>query len=289
MYKKKMTVLALASLMTLSIPLMAEEGSGEEAASAEAAEAPETPAEDSAATGYAAPGELPMSAMQQRWSEREARYEDLKQRAKEVGVMLPEDPPWKTSGMRAMPEDVAERLQRHQAMMSMTPEERMAAREEYYKEMQARAKERGIDLPDTPPWKARQSAMDEAWEKHQAVIDGMTDEERAACHAMHQRHMGMMMRDLPERPMMRNPGMMGPGAMGPGAMGPGAMGPGAMGPGTMGPGTMGPGPMGPGTMGPGTMGPGTMGPGTMGPGMMGPGYGYGPNPYGEQNFWNPNQ
>ncbi len=244
MYKKKMTVLALASLMTLSLPLMAEEGGGDEAASAEAAEAAEAPAEDAASYGYAAPSDDPRAAaMQQRWREREARYEDLKQRAKEVGVMLPEDPPWKSSGMGAMPEDMAERMQRHQAMMSMTPEERMAAREEYYKEMQARAKERGIDLPDTPPWKARQSAMDQTWEKHQAVIDGMTDEERAACHAMHQRHMGMM-RDYPERPMMRNPGMMGPGMMGPG---------------------------------------------TMGPGMMGPGYGYGPNPYGSQNFWDPNQ
>ncbi|MEJ2456408.1 MAG: hypothetical protein P8103_19975 [Candidatus Thiodiazotropha sp.] len=266
MYKKKMTVLALASLITLSVPLMAEEGSGDEAASADAAEAP---AEDTASSGYAAPSDDPRAAaMQQRWREREARYEDLKQRAKEVGVMLPEDPPWKSSSMGAMPEDMAERMQRHQAMMSMTPEERMAAREEYYKEMQARAKERGMDLPDTPPWKARQSAMDEAWEKHRAVIDGMTDEERAACHAMHQRHMGMM-RDFPERPMMRNPGMVGPG--------------------TMRPGTMGPGTMGPGTMGPGTMGPGMMGPGMMGPGMMGPGYGYGPNPYGSQNFWDPNQ
>jgi hypothetical protein len=252
MHKKKMIVLALASVMTLSMPVMAEEDSGEATERAEAAEAP---AEDSASTGYAAPSGDPMTTtMQQRWREREARYEELKQRAKEVGVMLPEDPPWKSSGMGMMPEDMAERMQRHQAMMAMTPEERMAAREEYYKEMRARAEERGIDLPDTPPWKARQSAMDEAWEQHQAVIDGMTDEERAACHAMHQRHMGRMMRDYPERPRLRNPGMMGPGMMGPGMRG-----------------------------------PDTMGPGRMGPGTMGPGYGYGPNPYGSQNFWDPNQ
>ena len=219
MYKKKMTVLAMASLMTLSLPLVAEEGDSAGAAAGEVPEAVEAAEAAPVAAEPATPADPAVAAMQQRWQEREARYAELKERAKEVGVMLPEDPPWKSSGMGMMP-DMAERMQRHQAMMSMTPEERMAAREEYYKEMQARAKERGIDLPDTPPWQARQAAMDEAWEKHQAVIDGMTDEERAACHAMHQRHMGMMMRDLPERPMMRNPGM-GRGMMGPGMMGPG--------------------------------------------------------------------
>jgi hypothetical protein len=212
MYKKKMTLLALASLMTLSLPLIAEEGTGDEAAEGQAA-APSADAWPQAAES-APPRDDAVAAMQQRMRERDARYEDLKARASEVGVMLPEDPPWKSTGMGMRP-GMAERMQRHQAMMSMSPEERMAAREEHYKEMQARAKERGFDMPDTPPWEARQSAMDEEWAKHQAVIDGMTDEERAACHAMHRRHMGMMRRELPERPMMRGPGV-GRGMMEPG-------------------------------------------------------------------------
>ncbi len=258
MYKKKMTVLAMASLMSLSLPLIAEERSGDAAAvpaaeaSAEATEpAAESaaPAEESTAQAAepagaaAASGYDPMAAMQERLRERDARYEELKARAKEAGVMLPEDPPWKSSGMGMMP-DMAERMQRHQAMMNMTPEERMASRESYYKEMQARAKERGIDLPETPPWQSRPSADDD-WAKTQAVIDGMTPEERAACHAMHSRHMSMM-RDMPQRPM--GPGMSAPGMMGPGMMDQG-----------------------------------------WGPGAMGPGYGYGPNPYGPQNFWDPNR
>jgi hypothetical protein len=63
-------------------------------------------------------------------------------------------------------------------MMSMTQEEREAYRQQRYQEMRARAN-------------SRQQALDEEWEKHQKVIQGMSDEERAACHAMHRRHMGM--------------------------------------------------------------------------------------------------
>ncbi len=269
MYKKKMTVLALASLMSLSLPLLAEESATEVGAAAPAAEAPAgaaepaaeavapagesaTLAEESAApAGWSdASGYDPMAAMRAHQREREARYEELKARAKEAGVMLPEDPPWAANPMGTMPPEMTERMQRHQAMMNMTPEERMAARESYYKEMQARARERGIDMPETPPWQGRPSAGDD-WAKTQAVIDGMTPEERAACHAMHMRHMSRM-RDMPQRPMGQ--GMMGPGAMGPGTMGPSMMEQG------------------------------------WGPGAMGPGYGYGPNPYyGQQNFWDPDQ
>jgi hypothetical protein len=61
--------------------------------------------------------------------------------------------------------------------------------------------------------------MDEEWAQHQAALDGMTDEERAACRAMHQRHMGMFRRGLPERPMMWVP-TVGPGWSS-GTMGPG--------------------------------------------------------------------
>ncbi len=213
MYKKKLSVLALASLMTLTQPLLAQEASpGDEAPASQAATtseplAPVEAAPQSSASDYEA-------AARERWSEREARYEELKQRAKEAGVMLPDEPPWKSAGMGRMP-DMSERMQRHQAMMEMTPEERLAAREAHYQEMRERAKERGIEMPETPPWEARQAALDEEWAKHQKVIDGMSDEERAACHAMHRRHMGMMQRERPQRPSMQSPGM-GRGMMGPG-------------------------------------------------------------------------
>lgn len=207
MYKKKLSLLALASLMTLTQPLLAQEAApGEEASAAESAATAEPLAPIETTPPSAVPEQE--TADQQRWSEREARYEALKQRAKEAGVMLPDEPPWKSARMGKMP-DMSEHMKRHQAMMEMTPEERMAAREAHYEEMRARAKERGVELPETPPWEARQNAMDEEWAKHQAVIDGMSDEERAACHAMHRRH--MMKRERPQRPPMQGPGMMGPG------------------------------------------------------------------------------
>jgi hypothetical protein len=189
MYKKKLTILTLTSLMILSPPLIAEEGGSYEVDEGQAAA---SSAEDwPQAAESATPEGDAMAAMEQRMRERDARYEDLKARAREVGVTLPEDPPWKSTGM-GMRSDMAERMQRRQAMMSMSPQERMAA---------------------------RQSALEEEWAKHQAVIDGMSDEERAACHAMHRRHMGMFRRNLPQRSMMWEPGVgtgWNPGTMQPG-------------------------------------------------------------------------
>ncbi|MEW8626857.1 MAG: hypothetical protein AB2551_13960 [Candidatus Thiodiazotropha sp.] len=130
-------------------------------------------------------------AYAQRWKEREARYQELRNRAEEAGVMLPAHPPWRMSQMETNRPSAEERRQRHEKMMSMTPEERDAYRQERYQKMREQAQQQGIEMPETPPWVARKKAMEEEWAKHQAVIEGMTDEERAACHAMHKRHMGM--------------------------------------------------------------------------------------------------
>jgi hypothetical protein len=48
--------------------------------------------------------------------------------------------------------------------------------------------------------------MDDEWAKQQEIIKGMTDEERAACHAMHRRHM----REMGPGPMPRGPAMYPP-------------------------------------------------------------------------------
>lgn len=240
MYKKKLIYLAMASLLPMGGQVMAQEEAAtteqavaeQPAAVAEAAPA-EAPAETaapaaeavaaetaapaepvaaeapaSAATGYSAP------SMEERWKAREERYEALKKRAAEAGVMLPDEPPWQDrEAMRDLRPSMEERMEHHKKMQSMTPEERDAFRIERYQEMRDRATEMGMELPEAPPWKARQEAMDAEWAKHQEVIKGMSDEERAACHAMHRRHM-----------MQDGPGGMGPGGMGPGPMGPGGMG-----------------------------------------------------------------
>ncbi|MCU7905170.1 MAG: cell division protein [Candidatus Thiodiazotropha sp. (ex Epidulcina cf. delphinae)] len=130
--------------------------------------------------------------------------------------MLPERPPWRpVQNRQAFRPGMEERMQHRQRMMSMTDEERDAYRRERYLEMREQAQEMGVEMPETPPWAARRQALDEEWAKHREVIEGMSDEERAACHAMHRRHMGMM----PGRGMghHRGCGMMGQGgcSMGP--------------------------------------------------------------------------
>jgi hypothetical protein len=127
----------------------------------------------------------------QRWQERESKYRALRQRAEEVGVMLPENPPWRSSQMTSFRPSWGERREHHQQMMNMSPEERDAYRMARYQEMRERAQESGVEMPGTPPWMARRQVMEDEWAKHQAIIEGMTDEERTACHAMHRRHMGM--------------------------------------------------------------------------------------------------
>jgi hypothetical protein len=63
-----------------------------------------------------------------------------------------------------------------------------------------------MELPENPPWKDRQTMMDEEWAKQREIINNMTDEERAACHAMHRRHM----MEMGPGPMRRGPGMYPP-------------------------------------------------------------------------------
>ncbi|MEJ2622430.1 MAG: hypothetical protein P8163_19915 [Candidatus Thiodiazotropha sp.] len=178
----------------------------------------------------------------QRWQVREARYQELRQRAEEAGVMLPAHAPWRAPQMASSRSMSDQRRQHHEKMMSMSPEERDAYRQERYQMMREQAQQQGIEMPETPPWVARKQAMEAEWEKHQAVIEGMTDEERAACHAMHNRH------------------MMGHG-------------------------------MGPGhgqACGYGCQGPYGNPAGMSAPAPRYPGYGYGPAPYGQGNFWDPN-
>jgi len=212
MYKKKLIILALASLFPMSNVLLAEEAAEQPAAeAAAAAPAPEASAEAapaaSAEESAAKPADYGRMTMEERWKAREKRYEELKKRAEEAGVMLPERPPWQDrEAMMAPPPEMQKRMEHMKKMQAMTPEERDAYRMERYEEMRERAAEIGIELPENPPWKDRRAKMDEEWAKQQEIIKGMTDEERAACHAMHRRHM----MEMGPGPMKRGPGMYPP-------------------------------------------------------------------------------
>lgn len=270
------------------------------AASAAPAEAPAATA-PVAATETAVPP-TPAEAARQRSDQRQAdvmakrglRYEELRQRAAEAGVELPETPPWEQvtapemPAFPTMPSDgrgkammsEEERAAHIEKMRNMTAEDRMAAREAHWAAMRERAAERGIELPETPPWKAameRRMAMQEKWDAYRKTVEEMTDEQREAAEAM-----------FGQSPPIGGPAAFagesypggGPGAEGPGGYGPGGFGPGDYGPAGSGPGGFGPGGYGPAGSGPSRFGPGGFGPAGSGPGRFGrpamPAGGYGP-------------
>ncbi len=182
-----------------------------EAAAAPAEPAPTT--EAAAAPTEAAAPPTPAEVARQRSEQRRAdameqrglRYEELRQRAAMSGVELPETPPWEQTvppempSFPAMPSGVSdkgmmsaeERAAQIDKMRSMTPEERMAQREAHWAKMRERAAERGIELPETPPWKAameRRKAMQEQWDAYRKTIEEMSDEQREAAQAVFGRY-----------------------------------------------------------------------------------------------------
>lgn len=136
-------------------------------------------------------------------AERNKRYAELRARAAEVGMELPETPPWE-SGMPQMPAPPAvpdyqgpsaeewesmrkEREAMREKLKNMTPEEREAMREEQWKKMRERAVARGIEMPESPPWKeaeARYKAAKEQFEKYKKIVDSMTEEQQEAARAL---------------------------------------------------------------------------------------------------------
>lgn len=119
--------------------------------------------------------------------ERRKRYADLRASAAEIGVAMPETPPWEA----AWPQDDAAMRQRREEMQtrmqSMTPEERQAMREERWQKRRAEAAERGIDMPETPPWKEaekRREEMAKRFEEYRSTVAQMTDEQREAAQAV---------------------------------------------------------------------------------------------------------
>ena len=92
-----------------------------------------------------------------------------------------EDPRAKMEAMRAQHHAMCDK------MMTMTPEERQAMREIHWKEIRARAAERGVELPETPPWVAaeqrRQAAL-EQFEKYRKTVETLTPEQLEAVRAL---------------------------------------------------------------------------------------------------------
>ena len=138
-----------------------------------------------------------MSA-EEREAMRASHYQAMRERAKAAGIDLPETPPAKLM----TPE---ERRAHWDKMRNMSPEDRLAARAETYKQLRERAKAQGIDLPETPPWEQaqqRRKAMQEKWEAYRKQVDAMTDEQREAAMAIFSGGPGDQAPPMPmERPM----------------------------------------------------------------------------------------
>ena len=113
-------------------------------------------------------------------AERQQRYAELRASAAEIGVALPETPPWETAGRFGRP-DLSER------MRGMSPEERQAMRDARWQQMRAEAAERGIEMSETPPWveaEKRREERQERFAQYRKTIEQMSDEQREAARAL---------------------------------------------------------------------------------------------------------
>jgi hypothetical protein len=201
--------LTLSQTMLISTALAAET----QTAPAQTAQ-PAAPAQYPGQGQAATPAETARARAEERQAamleQRKKRYQDLRASAAEIGVEMPETPPWEAawSEMPAMPvppdmtaqtekwqeDDAAMRQWREdmqartrERMRTMTPEERQAMREERWKRMRAEAAERGVEMPETPPWveaEKRRQEMAERFEQYRKTVEQMTDEQREAAKAV---------------------------------------------------------------------------------------------------------
>lgn len=133
-------------------------------------------------------------------AERIRRYEDLRTRAAEVGLDLPETPPWVHSGVRppefpSPPAPPPGEIP-GAAPGSMGPENSEAMRE--------RAIHQGVTLPKTPPWKLM---ADEERKLHWETMRNMSPEERGKLRDEHWQEMRKRAQEqgveMPETPPWR--------------------------------------------------------------------------------------
>lgn len=173
-------LLPIGSAAVLALALHQGALAGDDAAPAAAPPAP------AAAPPAAA---SPREAMEQRraaaMAEREARYEELRKSAAEVGLELPEIPPWaQQPGIMPFPADTGQGMEMPEPM---SREEWEAMRMKRWEAMRERAAENGYEMPETPPWKAREErmkAMQERMEQYRETIETLTEEQKEAVKAV---------------------------------------------------------------------------------------------------------
>ncbi|AGA90002.1 hypothetical protein Thimo_1204 [Thioflavicoccus mobilis 8321] len=133
------------------------------------------------------PTEMPGMAAPERmtradWDkQRDERYAKLREQAAEKGIELPEKPLWQ----RPSP---AERRAYMETMRELTTEQRRTLHELRWEAMRDRAAERGMELPESPPWEQmmkEREAMQARWKAYRETVAAMTDEQREAAAAVY--------------------------------------------------------------------------------------------------------
>jgi hypothetical protein len=123
----------------------------------------------------------PASSSRAEWDEqREARWTALRERAAEKDIELPEKPLWQLTS----PE---ERQAHAETMRNLTPEQRRTLHALRWEMMRAQAAERGMELPESPPWEQmmkEREAMQERWKGYRETVEAMTPEQREAAAAI---------------------------------------------------------------------------------------------------------
>jgi hypothetical protein len=138
-----------------------------------------------------------MAALQKRWEARRARlnarYQRMRQRAAADGVQLADTPPWDEAGTSNSP--TANHPPAHRSPESVA-ESTMPADAARDRDMSHPPVSAVPDMPNARP--GPQNFGNQPYlERMQAIIDGMTPEERDACTTVHRLSMGLMQRSTP--------------------------------------------------------------------------------------------
>jgi hypothetical protein len=103
---------------------------------------------------------------------------------------MPEPPAMPSHAGAAGPDRESMRKEREamrEYFKSMTPDERKAMREAHWQKMRERAAERGMEMPETPPWEEaekRYKAAQEQFDRYRKIVDEMTEEQLEAARAL---------------------------------------------------------------------------------------------------------
>jgi len=201
-----------ALLLALSQPLATAQADEQAVPAAAPAPAAQPAPAPEAAPSFAETARAQADARRAEMNEqRKQRYNELRARAAEIGMDMPEQAPWEMpfpavddAAMKQWQNEVQmrrqERQEQQEKMRNMTPEERRAQHEQRWKRMQDEAAARGMEVPPMPNWEEvekRHQEMNDRFDQYRKTVEQFSDEQREAARAVFGRSARHQMRDLP--------------------------------------------------------------------------------------------